>query len=273
MILACPTCDSRYDVSGYAVGQQLRCRCGAVMTRPAQTLQAGLLACPQCGAGVSPNASSCEYCNAELLLKACPRCLSRVFHGYKHCPECGAELDLAATGTELRELPCPRCERPLRARMVGDIVIDECALCAGLFLDHVAIKRVVTDRAQARADVLLGALPRAETAALPKPGQRMYVKCPSCRNVMNRRLFAAGTGVIVDVCRAHGTFFDAGELPQIIEFVMNGGLELAQKKELERERQAIIRDSQSSQMMPHAFDLPPSERGGALVDLLFSLFR
>ena len=30
MILACTGCDSRYDVSGYAVGQAFRCRCGAV---------------------------------------------------------------------------------------------------------------------------------------------------------------------------------------------------------------------------------------------------
>jgi Zn-finger nucleic acid-binding protein len=274
MILACPTCDSRYDVSAYAVGQQLRCRCGTVIARPAEPTQAGLLACPHCGAGVSPNATTCEYCAAELLLKSCPRCLSRVFHGYKHCPGCGAELDVAATGTELKEMPCPRCEKPLRARMVGDIVIDECGQCAGLFLDQIAIKRVVTDRAQSRADALLGALPRAETAVLPKPGERMYVKCPSCRNLMNRKLFAAGAGVIVDVCRSHGTFFDAGELPQIIEFVMQGGLEAASKKELERQRRAIEseRALHGSMMMPHAFDVPTSERGGALVDLLFSLF-
>jgi Zn-finger nucleic acid-binding protein len=277
MILACPTCDSRYDVSGYAVGQQLRCRCGTVMTRPAETKQAGLLACPQCGAGVSPSATTCEYCSAELLLKSCPRCLSRVFHGHKYCPDCGAELGIAATSTELKEMPCPRCEKSLRARMVGDIVIDECGQCAGLFLDQIAIKRVVTDRAQARADALLGALPRAETAVMPKPGERMYVKCPSCRNVMNRKLFAAGAGVIVDVCRSHGTFFDAGELPQIIDFVMKGGLEAATKKELERLRREVEREKEglahSSITMVHSFDVPASERGGALVDLLFSLFR
>src|SRR6185503_15672252 len=135
MILACPSCDARYDVSGYAVGQQLRCRCGTVMTRPAEKMQAGLLACPQCGAGVSPTSSTCEYCSASLLLKQCPRCLSRVFHGHKHCPECGVEIDLAAVGTEQKDLPCPRCTTPLTARKVGDIVIDECGKCLGLFLD------------------------------------------------------------------------------------------------------------------------------------------
>jgi hypothetical protein len=96
---------------------------------------------------------------------------------------------------------------------------------------------------------------------------------------MNRKLFAAGAGVIVDVCRAHGTFFDAGELPAIIEFVMQGGLEQAQKKELERERQRIQHEKQMAGSMaiaPHSFDFARTDRrdsaGGALVELLFTLF-
>src|SRR5262245_24984802 len=182
MILPCPSCDTRYDVTGHAAGQRFRCRCGTMMTLQAPSAQAGLLACPHCGAGVSPTARACEFCSSELLLKACPRCVSRVFHGHKHCPECGAELDRAAAGA-LTELLCPRCTTPLAGRLVGDLLIDECARCLGVFLDQVAIKRVITDRQQARAESLLGALPRAEvTPALP-PGGKMYVKCPSCRTI------------------------------------------------------------------------------------------
>ena len=273
MILACPTCDSRYDVSTYAVGQQLRCRCGTVMKRPPDTMQAGLLACPHCGAGVAENAGRCEYCQTELLLKACPRCMSRVFVGHKHCPDCGAELDLAATTTELKEMPCPRCEKPLRARMVGDIVIDECGQCLGLFLDQVAIKRVVTDRAQARAEALLGSLPRAALPGPVKPGERMYIKCPSGTQLMYRKLFAAGAGVIVDVCKTHGTFFDAGELPRVVEFVMQGGLEAAQKKEIERMRRQLEHEKATSNVPVSSFaTYDRSDRGSALVDLLFAIF-
>src|SRR5262245_12851010 len=122
MILACPSCDSRYDVTGYAVGQQFRCRCGGMMTLPAMSPAAGELACPHCGAGVSATASTCAHCCSELLLKGCPRCLSRVFHGHKHCPECGAELGLAASGDSDDARPCPRCAAPLHARRVSDIV-------------------------------------------------------------------------------------------------------------------------------------------------------
>lgn len=275
MILACPGCDSRYDVTGHAVGQKFRCRCGEMMTLEAIAPIAGELACPHCGAGVAATASACVYCSAELLVKACPRCLSRVFHGHKHCPECGAELALAATAEPGGDRPCPRCSKVLNARRVGDIVIDECGACLGVFLDHVAIKRVVIDRAQSRAEALLGALPRSEIKPVPAAGQKMYLPCPVCHVVMNRRLFATGTGVIIDVCRTHGTFFDAGELPLIIDFVMNGGLERAQIKDIERMREAARRElAQARDAARDAARLqvsPSHSRGSALIDFLSGL--
>jgi len=281
MILACTACDSRYDVTGHEIGQRFRCRCGQVLTLEART-QAGRLTCPHCGAGVDPSAKRCDHCSSALLLKACPRCLSRVFHGHKHCPECGAELDVAAIAGASADRPCPRCEGVmLHARRVDDLVIDECDHCHGVFLDHIAIQRVVTDRQQARAEAVLGALPPGEVVEQPA-GRKMYIKCPICSTVMNRKLFSAGSGVIIDVCRAHGAFFDPGELPRIIQFVMNGGLEQAHRKELERMREDIKREQQNAQfaaMMSARSSTTAVNRasrdtaGGALVDLLFALWR
>jgi Zn-finger nucleic acid-binding protein len=275
MIIACPACDSRYDVTGHSIGQHFKCRCGTMMTLEAASTQAGLLACPQCGAGVAHDAAICSYCQAELLLKACPRCVSRVFHGHKHCPECGAELDRAAA-SEVTEMICPRCDTTLQARLVGDLVIDECHRCQGVFLDHVAIKRVITDRKQARAQSLLGALPTGTVSSLP-PTHKMYVKCPCCRTIMNRRQFAAGAGVIVDVCKVHGTFFDVGELPQTIDFVMKGGLEKAERIEIDRLRAEAHRELQQASLASHSTLMSPVQSynpaGTALVDLLFALWR
>lgn len=228
----------------------------------------------------------CSHCEQHLLLKACPRCLSRVFHGHKHCPECGSELSVAAVAEANAERKCPRCEESLGPRLVGDIVIDECMGCRGMFLDQVAVKRIVTDRQQARAEALLGALPNLENReALPelRAGGKLYIKCPVCKVVMNRKLFASGTGIVVDICRTHGTFFDTGELPRIIDFVMNGGLEAAQKKELEKMRDQVKRER--SRQMPavsgpgasggFAMDIsqPGHGAGEALVSLLFNLFK
>ena len=283
MILACPACDSRYDVTGHDVGQKFRCRCGEVVTLAAAT-QAGMLACPQCGAGVAPSAKTCDHCSSHLLLKACPRCLSRVFHGHKHCPDCGAELDIAAIGDVNPERMCPRCPNPLHARRVDDVVIDECATCHGIFLDHVAVQRVVTDRQQVRADAILGMLPASATSPPLQAGAKMYVKCPVCTTMMNRKLFAGGSGVIIDVCRVHGAFFDVGELPKIIAFVMNGGLEQAQKKEITRMKDDAKREQQNAQFSTMMASRSSSSAGhfgsgdghtaaNAFVDLLFALWR
>ncbi len=287
MILACSGCDGRYDVTGYPVGQQFRCRCGTINTLEAPAQQAGLLACPHCGAGVAPNASDCAHCNHHLLVKGCPRCLSRVFHGHKHCPECGTELSIVATTETTAERACPRCDtsgQNMSPRLVADVVVDECMQCRGLFLDQIAIQRVITDRRQARAEALLGALPSSVTADRPeKVSGKLYIKCPICKVVMNRKLFGAGAGVIVDVCRSHGTFFDIGELPVIISFVQQGGLEKQEKKEIERMRDSAKRKSQAAAGPPVHGSLPihdieglPQRRGSGasmLVDLLVSLWR
>src|SRR5258705_13880277 len=48
---------------------------------------------------------------------------------------------------------------------------------------------------------------------------------------MNRINFARCSGVIVDVCKGHGTWFDRDELSRIVEFIRGGGLEAARDKE------------------------------------------
>jgi hypothetical protein len=40
--------------------------------------------------------------------------------------------------------------------------------------------------------------------------------------------------VIVDVCKAHGTWFDPGELQHVVEFIRSGGINEARHRELER---------------------------------------
>ena len=52
---------------------------------------------------------------------------------------------------------------------------------------------------------------------------------------MNRVNFGKVSGVIVDVCKAHGTWFDPGELTRVVAFAAAGGLERTRAREkLER---------------------------------------
>jgi hypothetical protein len=51
--------------------------------------------------------------------------------------------------------------------------------------------------------------------------------------MMNRINFGKLSGTVVDVCKGHGTFLDAGELHQVVAFIRDGGLERARRRQLE----------------------------------------
>ena len=250
MIVECPGCRSRYDVSGRPPGTHARCRCGMVFSLPHPESQAGFLSCPQCGGNVSATNHQCEYCAAQLLVKACPRCFAKIFHGAKHCSHCGANVVVPAKATQdgvAVPRPCPRCANgtTLVARLVEDILLDECPECQGMFVDTCALERILSERRQARADAILG-LPASSTKLASSARGPVYVKCPDCDVLMNRKNFATGAGIIVDVCRNHGTWFDAQELSQVINFVMKGGLERAARKDQARFREEARRSSESA---------------------------
>jgi Zn-finger nucleic acid-binding protein len=88
---------------------------------------------------------------------------------------------------------------------------------------------------EAREIAGLAVTRRARRSALGISTVR-YVPCPSCGQLMNRKNFGGESGVVVDVCSAHGTWFDEGELPRVLAFVESGGLALSQARKRERER-------------------------------------
>ena len=79
---------------------------------------------------------------------------------------------------------------------------------------------------------------------------------------MNRINFARCSGVIVDVCKGHGSWFDASELREIIEFIRAGGLELSrqkEKREIEFERQQLKQDKIAAASRYATHDLVQSD--------------
>ncbi len=95
---------------------------------------------------------------------------------------------------------------------------------------------------------------------------------------MNRKQFATGSGIVIDVCRDHGTFFDGGELAAIVDYVVGGGLERSAKKDALQARQDRLREranamydrlcaARSPKLLP-----PHRARDVAIADLFISLF-
>ena len=123
------------------------------------------------------------------------------------------------------EQTCPDCKLPLTTFKAGAGQLQACGRCGGQMVTHGLLRALLEQRE------VLG-------AAVPSPGEAprgnplndpvRYRPCPSCQQLMNRKNFGGASGIIVDVCVRHGTFFEAGELPRVLEFVRRGGLAQAQ---------------------------------------------
>jgi Zn-finger nucleic acid-binding protein len=82
-----------------------------------------------------------------------------------------------------------------------------------------------------------------------------YVPCPECGKVMNRINFAKRSGVVLDSCAAHGTWFDADELRRVVEFIRSGGVEQVRTRErmyLEETRRALLLKQRAGDPASHA---------------------
>lgn len=199
------------------------------------------LNCPNCGAAVSSNAAQCGFCNSRLKTKACPACLSLMFLNSSHCPGCGAKAVLPEINSEADLGDCPRCKAKLNRLQIEEINLRECGRCDGLWMDSETFENVCADR-ESQSTVLSLIATKHHAAENKTPAKVNYVPCPDCRQLMNRNNFARASGVIVDLCKQHGVWFDAEELPRIIEFVRKGGLDHARQKEkiqIEDERRRL----------------------------------
>jgi Zn-finger nucleic acid-binding protein len=121
---------------------------------------------------------------------------------------------------------------------VGTVTLDECLACGGLWVDPPSFERICAEREE-QAVVLRADLPVPNVLA---PRADRYWPCPACGHLMNRQNFARLSGVIVDVCKGHGVWFNAGELQAIVEFIRAGGMERSraqQKAEYEEARRKL----------------------------------
>ncbi len=201
--------------------------------------------CPSCGAPVAPDATSCGHCGARLAMVACPSCFGMVFVGAKFCSHCGAAIAREEVAADQQEL-CPRCRVDMQAIVIGNTHLRECSKCEGIWADTDSLQHICADREQQAA--VLG-IPRALTVDANSLENVRYVPCPVCDKLMNRVAFAHCSRVVVDVCRAHGTWFDKDELRRIVEFIRGGGLEAARADEiaeLERKRHELLSAQVSS---------------------------
>ena len=148
-----------------------------------------------------------------------------MFDGSAFCPGCGARA--ARAEGEAAAAKCPDCKEPMRELQVGGTAILECGKCDCVWVDGQTFEALCADR-EAQAAVIHQYSGRRQPSVRVK-----YRPCVRCGKMMNRINFARISGVVVDVCKGHGTFLDPGELHAIVSFIHGGGLERARGRQLE----------------------------------------
>jgi Zn-finger nucleic acid-binding protein len=133
--------------------------------------------------------------------------------------------EAAATATKTQDAGdsiCPRCQNPLGASQTeGARPSLACPACGGMFLDHDTFRAEVGD-----------AIGKHKGASVPAKAPRQsaretsvrYIKCPHCQQIMNRMNFGKTSGIMLDACKAHGTWFDRDELGDVLAAAEHGAI-------------------------------------------------
>ncbi len=231
------------------------------------------LNCPNCGAGVSSDSTLCQFCKTRLKTMVCPSCFGLIFIGSQFCGHCGAKA-VEVVARDLEEPgECPRCRRPLDLLQIGNTSLRECQKCGGLWADVETFQTICSERE--KQSTVLGFIGQRELTPEP-PAKISYVPCPDCKQLMNRSNFAHASGVIIDTCKQHGVWFDADELPKIIEFIQKGGMEISrqrEKYEIEQQRDQLRDERRMIGSLNESIDVSDASGRDGIKHFLGSLFE
>lgn len=191
-------------------------------------MEARTLRCQSCGASVGEAELQCPYCKSQLATVACPQCFGMVPRHAHHCPQCGAVIQPQESLPSA--LTCPGCRTPLATSTLSGLTLDQCPACGGLWVAQQVFEKIAADREQ--RGLVLTSLPGPASSPVTLAPVR-YRPCPHCARLMNRLNYARISGVVLDVCKDHGLWFDQDELRQVLAFIEAGGLEKSRTRELE----------------------------------------
>jgi Zn-finger nucleic acid-binding protein len=206
--------------------------------------------CPCCAAPIPPRGVVCSYCGHRI------------------------DVDLQGSGQAIaedtiHELRCPDCEQVLDSLILksgseanqDDLKVSRCSQCLGLFMQRDILDQILDIHVRQPSEINHRLINNLVESNRSQVKDWKYRPCPMCRTLMHRKLQGQRSGVVVDSCRDHGLWLDAGELRQLMEWSRAGGekldqerQELHQQQQSERERRertaAILRKSTLESVLP-----------------------
>ncbi len=110
-------------------------------------------------------------------------------------------------------LTCVKCTSVLDKARVGDVEVDLCPSCGGLWLDHGEVERLGRGKAED-----LGRLRNALVgSSAPDPASETTTSCPACTGTLKEVELGP---VHIEYCsKCNGIFLDKGELDAAVKAV------------------------------------------------------
>jgi len=182
--------------------------------------------CTNCSAPLPLNSVKCEYCGSRNNVD-----LTGISYYTVH------DLDTARI--------CPVCTVHLKTidlGINGKFLIERCEECLGLFFDPGELEALLEYSVKNVFEINRSRLELFKLSPQTNGRIATYVKCPICAKMMNRINFGARSGVVIDRCREHGVWLDAGELRQLCEWMKAGGKILDKEKTEERKKDELLEE-------------------------------
>ncbi len=235
VIIRCTRCQRQFDAGEHAAGSVVHCHCGETITvKQPRGHDASVVRCSGCGAPREEHAANCGHGGGDFTIHerdlntVCPQCLARISDRARYCHHCATPITPESLGPgKTTDLRCPAClNKRLNSRRLGreQASVAECERCGGLWIGKsvfASIRERIARQSQHLVNSVMAPPKRASVVSRQKGP--LYRKCASCDKILSRRQYARGSGIIIDICREHGIWFDAGELESTVRFIAAGG--------------------------------------------------
>jgi len=214
------------------------------------------LVCPECGAPLSPAAATsavkCTQCGTTS--QPAPKAPEKVVQTVI------VERVVVREGAAgPATTPCPRCQVALFAVRANYVTVQGCGVCGGIWLDN-AGTIAITKTVDPQIAVLASRAEKNAALRVSPGGQRL--DCPICGKQMQR--VNASHLAELDVCPAHGTWFDPGELRRVMSAIHTKDDDplapIAGKRDAVEERLAHLAERTTPPPPPWAFEGPTTAK-------------
>ena len=163
--------------------------------------------CTNCGGPLPPKSNVCGYCSTlnDTDLRAIQRNVKKVAESDRRCPRCGVLM------------------KSIDLKIRGIFLVERCESCMGIFFDPGELETLLDASVSHVYEVDHARLQKLLEQEVQTDRPVMYLPCPACGELMNRKNFGARSGVVVDRCRHHGVWLDGGELGTLLKWTKAGG--------------------------------------------------